>query len=115
MAGTLAHHPDSPDAPAEATLVVFHSAVLAYVNSERRKAFVQMLSRFSKQREIVWISNEASAVVPEINALAPPMTHPRFALGRTTLCDGHGDTKLLALAHAHGADLEWLEDVSRLS
>jgi hypothetical protein len=88
--------------------VVFHSAVLAYVNQEDRRTFASVLAEESRQRDITWISNESPTVVPEITALAPPVKPPRFLLGRTRFTSGHRQDELLALAHAHGADLEWL-------
>lgn len=120
-------------APRDATLVVFHSAVLCYVNEEARRDFADTLAEASKQRDIVWISNEAPTVVPEITALAPAVKGPRFLLGRTRftkllgrtrftkllgrtqLAKGRRQDEFLAIAQAHGAELEWLarEEVTR--
>lgn len=49
------------DAPTEAaTVVVFHSAVLAYVDAAKRAAFARLIDRLG----VHWISNEAPAVLP---------------------------------------------------
>ena len=96
------------EAPRDARLVVFHSAVLTYVSPERRQAFAAALAHASRHREIVWISNEAPGNVREIAALAPPHDTLRFLLGRTTFTDGRREDELLALAHPHGGELRWL-------
>jgi hypothetical protein len=94
--------------PGDARLVVFHSAALSYVSPDRRRAFAAVLAEASTRREIVWVSNEAAGVIPEITALAPPPGGHRFLLGRTRFVDGRRRDQLLALAHPHGADLMWL-------
>ena len=48
--------------PVSATLVVFHSAVLAYVPANERAAFVEQVRKLGA----VWIANEAAAVLPEV-------------------------------------------------
>jgi hypothetical protein len=58
-------------APRDATLVVFHTAVLAYVaDPAAREAFVDVVRGCGA----VWVSNEAPSVFPEIAARAgsPP-------------------------------------------
>ena len=96
------------EAPADAVLVVFHSATLVYVSDEDRQTFAKILAEASMDRDIVWISNEAPTVVAEITALAPPVRPPNFLLGRTRFHQGQRHDELLAIAHAHGAELEWL-------
>ena len=99
--------------PRNLQIVVFHSAVLAYVSEEDRVAFAESLAEASKARPIVWISNEGRSVVPEITARAPleECASPEpFLLGRTTFTDGDRDDELLALSHPHGAWLQWLSD-----
>ena len=96
------------EAPADAELVVFHSAVLNYVAPERRQAFADALARASRQRELVWLSNEASGVIPEVAALAPSLgPERRFLLGRVQFSNGRRRGELLAFAHPHGAELTW--------
>ena len=94
--------------PADAQLVVFHSAVLSYVSPDRRRAFAEVLADASLRRDVVWVSNEGPGVVPEITALAPPAGELRFLVGRTRFTSGRRHDEFLALAHPHGADLAWL-------
>jgi hypothetical protein len=95
------------EAPAEATLVVFHTAVLVYVNEEGRRRFAAALAEASKLRDIGWISNESAEVVPEIAALAPPIRPADKLLGRTVYRNGQRHDEFLAVAHPHGAQLHW--------
>jgi hypothetical protein len=86
------------EAPTDATLVVFHTAVLAYVASPvERQAFAaqaQALSRY-------WISNEAPEVFPEIAARVAARSGPmRFLLAV--------NGAPVAWAHPHGATLDWI-------
>ena len=76
------------EVPLDATLVVFHSAVLPYVSPERRQAFAALLRELSRQRDIVWVSNEGRGALPHIDALAPPVKRGQFIVARTTLSAG---------------------------
>jgi hypothetical protein len=95
------------EAPDDAQLVVFHSAVLSYVSRERRQAFADALADASKRRDIIWLANEAAGVVPELPAVAPSGAL-RFLVARTRFVNGQRRSELLALAHPHGAELAWL-------
>jgi hypothetical protein len=97
------------EAPHDAQLVVFHSAVLTYVSPDRRGAFAGVLAAASMQRDVVWVSNEVPGIIPEIAALAPPLVTGRFLLGRTRFAKARRRDELLALTHPHGADLTWLQ------
>ena len=93
------------DVPHDAHLVVFHSAVLTYVSSDRRRTFAALLSAESRRREVLWLSNEAPGVV----AGTPSSTSElRFLLGRTRFTDGRRRDEILAHSHPHGADVTWL-------
>ena len=85
------------EAPADATLVVFHSAALAYVTPRAaRLGFVEALRR----TRAVWISNEAPGVFPDILARAPaPVPSSRFLLA----VDGVPK----AWTGPHGQSLDW--------
>ncbi len=87
-------------APSDATLVVFHSAVLAYVSAEARTQFVARARSFPGH----WISNEALSVVPDIrpSVLPPPpdSTKMQFLLAK--------DGEAVAYARPHGQSLLWL-------
>jgi hypothetical protein len=82
-------------APAGATLVVYHSAVLAYVAAEDRRRFAETVRGLGA----VWLSNEAPGVVPGL----PATTRRRatFVLAR----DGRTP---LAFTDGHGAWVRWL-------
>jgi hypothetical protein len=86
------------EAPAEATLVVFHTAVLAYVTPpQARQGFVDAVRR----SRAVWISNETPRVFPDIAARASqPAPHWRFLLAV--------DGEPRAWTGPHGQSLEWL-------
>jgi hypothetical protein len=84
-------------APAEATLVVYHSAVLAYVAPEDRSRFAGSVRGLAA----VWLSQEAPGVVPGVPV--PAGQRGPFVLAR----DGRTP---LAFADGHGAWLRWLPE-----
>ncbi|HEX5295600.1 MAG TPA: DUF2332 family protein [Streptosporangiaceae bacterium] len=77
-------------APADETLVIYHSAVLAYVAPEDRERFAGIVRSLAA----VWFSNEAPGVVPGVplsdrdDGTFVLARDGRQALART---DGHGD------------------------
>ena len=87
------------DAPKEATVVVFHSAVLSYLERERREVFADLV----RELDVVWLSNEGPSVVGSLkSALDRPLPKEVcFLLGR----DGG---QPLAFTHPHGRWIEWL-------
>ena len=86
-------------APPDATLVVFHSAVLNYLPSERRVEF----ERIVRGLDAVWVSNEARRVLPSVDAGLPTGRSVRgFILAR--------DGEPLALTGTHGQSIESLPD-----
>ena len=82
-------------APAEATLVVYHSAVLASVAPGQRLRFADTVRGVAD----VWLSNEGPGVVPGL--AVPDCEDDPFVLAR----DGRTP---LALADGHGTWLRWL-------
>jgi hypothetical protein len=86
-------------APAEATLVVFHSAVLGYVTPDERVAFAAQV----RAAGAVWVANEEAGVLADIERQlrAPEVVEGRgsFVLSR--------DGAPLAWADPHGAWLAW--------
>ncbi len=82
-------------APPEATLVVYHSAVLAYVASADRERFAATVRGLGA----VWLSNEAPGVV------AGTRSEERDDGGFVVVRDGRTP---LALADGHGTWLRWL-------
>src|SRR6266567_4163452 len=82
-------------APAEATLVVYHSAVLAYLTPQDRRRFAGTV----RGLPAVWLSNEGPAVLPGIRV--PAYQGAPFILARD------GQTPL-AFTDSHGTWLHWL-------
>ncbi|TMK23126.1 MAG: DUF2332 domain-containing protein [Actinobacteria bacterium] len=95
--GTI--EPLAESAPADATLVLFHSAVMPYLRPQDRTRFVERISSLST----VWVSFEGRGVLPEIDARLPTSASDEdaFVLAR--------DGEPLALADPHGCWLRWLE------
>ena len=87
-------------APAGATLVVFHSAVLAYVaDAASREAFARTVHELGA----VWISNEQPGVWPAIRDRAR-RRGPRGAFLLSV------DGRPVAWTESHGAWIEWIEE-----
>jgi hypothetical protein len=85
------------EAPDRATLVVFHTAVLAYVTSKaHRKQFAEMMMRSGA----VWISNEVPSVFPDIAEPAPPSS-----LRGMFLLSVNG--RAVAWTGPHGESIRW--------
>jgi len=85
-------------APSHATLVVYHSAVLAYVDADKRRAFELAV----RDLNAVWLSNEAPGVVP-LPAAPPP--HPDRADSFTLIRNG---IELLAFTDSQGTWIDWV-------
>ena len=84
------------DAPKEATLVVFHTAVLQYVAADARRRFLGTVH----EAGAMWISNEAPSVFPELARDAPAAPRPgRFLL----MLDGIP----VAWTGPHGQSIDW--------
>jgi hypothetical protein len=83
------------EAPRDATLVVFHTAVLAYVASDGRAAFREAV----RSLDAVWIANEAPRILELDPAPVPPSL---FVLAR--------DGAPVAWTDPHGVCLTWLGD-----
>ena len=89
--------PLAATAPQDATLVVFHTAVLAYVASRiARDRFAEAVGR----TKAIWISNEAPSVFPSFAERAPPApTAGSFLLAV--------DGRPLAWTGPHGQSIDW--------
>jgi len=86
------------DAPSDATLVVFHSAVLAYLDQEHRSRFTDVMGAVKRTRDVHWVSNEAPGVIrgTDLN----PRPAGRFILAH--------DQVPVAVTGPHGHSLAWL-------
>lgn len=100
---------DLPDlvaeAPQDATLVVFHSAVLAYLGPEDRHRFTDVLGQLRQNRPVEWVANEGPGVVPGVNV--PDVYVPSSPQGRFVLAHNQ---RAVALAGPHGHTLDWLPE-----
>ena len=89
-------------APSDATLVVFHSAVLLYLDAGQRRRFADLMAGLGAAigRRVVWLSNETMGTLPEIDALVPGGTRTDHRFVQTW------DATPIALAGQHGAVYE---------
>lgn len=86
------------EAPSHATLVIYHSAVLAYVDKTRREEFAAAV----RDLHAVWLSNEGFGVLPKFGGQLPTLADPAaFVLVRD--CETP-----LALTDPHGTWIQWL-------
>jgi hypothetical protein len=88
-------------APADATVVVFHTAALVYVSEPGRRRFAELMAKLPA----VWISAEGPGVVPALAAGLAPGQAPE----RAVFLLGQGPRRLVGLADPHGAWLQWLD------
>jgi hypothetical protein len=88
------------EAPRDAILVVFHTAVLGYVSAQaQRDAFARSVGAL----DAVWISNEAPGVFPDIAAqLSMRVPRGKFLLAV--------DGRPTAFSDPHGATLNWIAE-----
>lgn len=89
-------------APAGATVVVMHSAVLAYLAPESRERFAAMMRALVEQGVCRWVSNEGPKVLPPSQGAAPASPDPEQALFLTML-----DGRPVAWSGPHGQSLAW--------
>lgn len=96
---------DLPEMAAEAAehgeVVVFHTAVIAYLEPADRERFEHLMRELVGRGACRWVSNEDKKVFPRIAADGPaiPEDHPTFVLGL--------DGRELAWTHGHGRSLTW--------
>jgi hypothetical protein len=101
----IAHlHDVAAESPPDATLVVFHSAVLLYLDAARRRTFAERMRGLGGKlgRRVVWLSNETVGTLPEIDARVPPRLDTSHRFVQTW------DGAPIALAGQHGAVYETL-------
>lgn len=84
--------------PSGATLVIYHSAVLAYVDEDGRAAFRAQLAEIAATRPLVWLANEAPGVAVPAH-LAPEVRVNEFVLTR--------DGEPLGFTESHGTHVRW--------
>jgi hypothetical protein len=92
------------EVPADVTPVVFHSAVLGYLDRDRRTAFQE---RMLANPRALWISNEGPGV---IEGLTTTLTPPADATSLAHFVVGVGGDRVVALHGPHGSWLAWAAD-----
>lgn len=83
-------------------VVVFHTAVVAYLDDTERKRFHGMMTDLVAEGACHWISNEGKHVLPDVTATGPavPDDFATFVLGV--------DGQAVAWTHGHGRSMTWL-------
>jgi hypothetical protein len=90
------------EVPEQLTTVVFHSAVVAYLQPSDRTRFAELMTRLVRDGRCSWVSNEAPEVLPGVAGTGPPVPPetPTFVLGV--------DGRARAWTHGHGSSMRWL-------
>ena len=88
-------------APSDNTLIVFHSAVIAYLEPAKRDIFHHMMTSLVADGICHWVSNEGDQVLPRITASQPAGVTDQlpFVLGV--------NGRAVARTHGHGHALSW--------
>ncbi|HTW16078.1 MAG TPA: DUF2332 domain-containing protein [Nocardioides sp.] len=80
-------------------VVVFHTAVIAYLTDPDRERFHDLMTGLVASGACRWVSNESPQVLPRVTATGPGATGGRFVLGV--------DGQAVAATHGHGRTLTW--------
>jgi hypothetical protein len=104
VAGDLLDHLPAlvEEAAAHGPVVVFHSAVIAYLTPEDRDRFQDLMTDLVAGGRCHWVSNEGPRVLPTVTATGPAM--PDDVRGFVLGVDG----RAVAWTHGHGTWLRWL-------
>jgi hypothetical protein len=85
-----------------APVVVFHSAVIAYLEDADRRRFEAMMRDLVASGRCRWVSNEGRGVLPDVTASAgADVPSGKFVLGI--------DGQAVAWTHGHGRSMTWLD------
>jgi hypothetical protein len=90
------------EAPRDATLVVYHSAVLLYLSQPDRERFADLVGGLGAaiDRHVVWLSNETTGTFASVDAQLPSGVATDHRFVQTV------DGRVVALAGQHGATYE---------
>ena len=93
-------------APSDAAVVVFHSAVMGYLSSSERARFQGIVRELAVSHGCHWLSNEGNSVIEQEDgsSVVPHLDEARLR-GRFLLSQ---DGEPVAIAGPHGQSLEWL-------
>ncbi|WP_152363912.1 DUF2332 domain-containing protein [Microlunatus speluncae] len=87
------------ETPDDTPLIVFHSAVIVYLDDDGRARFQGLMQKLIKNPRVHWVSNEGRSVLPEVTVTGPDAPAGRFVLGVDGRAVGHTE--------GHGAALHW--------
>lgn len=85
--------------PDDGRLLVFDSAVIAYLDVPGREAFAALMRDLLTDPRVHWVSNERPRALPDVTATGPEPPPGRYVLG----VDGHA----VGHTHQHGRSLHW--------
>jgi hypothetical protein len=85
--------------PDTARLLVFHSAVIAYLDVPGRERFAALMRDLLTEPRLHWVSNERPRALPAVTASGPEPPPGRYVLGVDGLAVGH--------TQQHGRSLHW--------
>ncbi|GAA2150025.1 hypothetical protein GCM10009844_30460 [Nocardioides koreensis] len=87
---------------AHGPVVVFHTAVIAYLEPDDRVRFHEMMTGLVAEGRCHWVSNEGKRVLPDVTATGPevPDELATFVMGI--------DGRAVAWTHGHGHAMTWL-------
>jgi len=92
-------------------IVVTTTSACAYLSDEQRRDFLAVLERQARRRPLAWLSMERAGVVDAVPV--PPMRNPAgtepSVLGLVTFETATAVGRALALCHAHGTWMEWVD------
>lgn len=90
------------DAAQRGPVVVFHTAVIAYLFEPERARFQELMTGLVADGACHWVSNEGKHVLPALTATGPevPEDLATFVLGI--------DGRAAAWTHGHGRSMTWL-------
>jgi hypothetical protein len=93
-------------APPDAALVVFHSAVMGYVSAGGRSRFRASMQSLARDRVCHWLSNEGETVIiQEDGSVVVPEMDPARLRGNFLLLH---NGQPVAITGPHGQSLDWL-------
>ncbi|GAA4668947.1 DUF2332 domain-containing protein [Nocardioides nanhaiensis] len=94
------------EAAAHGPVVVFHSAVIAYLADDDRERFHDLMAGLVADGACHWVSNEGARVLPRVTATVPgaPGEVERAPLPFVLGLDG----RAVAWTHGHGRAMAWL-------
>ncbi|RAM39135.1 DUF2332 domain-containing protein [Arthrobacter globiformis] len=93
-------------APPDAALVVFHSAVMGYVSADGRARFRAIMQSLARDRGCHWLSNEGETVIiQEDGSVVVPEMDPARLRGNFLLLH---NGQPVAITGPHGQSLDWL-------